>query len=124
VRGLAGGALAETVLHEALHAIDELTVRRPTAMNMLRADLARFGLSESDSNVEMAVNTVTFAEAASLVKRFIDPGHRPLGEIGFYTLYPPARDIVDAWHRRLAGQTLEETSEAIARAVALPEAAP
>ena len=35
VRGLEGGALCETVLHESLHAIDELTVRSPTAMNMI-----------------------------------------------------------------------------------------
>src|SRR5262249_6237096 len=43
VRGLEGGALCETVLHEALHAIDELTVRVPTAMNSLRSTLAEKG---------------------------------------------------------------------------------
>jgi hypothetical protein len=120
VHGLDGGALCETVLHESLHAIDELTVRSPTAMNMLRSALTRYGLDETDPNVEMAVNTVTFAEAASLVKRFVDPKHRPMGESGFYTLYPPARDIVEAWNRRIEGRTLDETSDAIAKAVATP----
>jgi hypothetical protein len=120
VHGLEGGALCETVLHESLHAIDELTVRSPTAMNMLRGALTRYGIDESDPNVEMAVNTVTFAEAASLVRRFVDPKHRPMGESGFYTLYPPASGIVDAWNRHIDGQSLDETADAIARAVAAP----
>jgi hypothetical protein len=119
VHGLEGGALVETLLHESLHAIDELSVRSPTAMNMLRGALSRRGMDESDPNVEMAVNTVTFAEAASLVRRYVDPGHRPLGESGFYTLYPPAPDIVAAWGRHLDGaDSLDATADAIAKAVA------
>ena len=124
VRGLEGGALCETLLHESLHAIDELTVRSPTAMNMLRAALGRHGMDESDPSVEMAVNTVTFAEAASLVRRFVDPNHRPLGESGFYTLFPPAAGVVDAWNRHIAGAGLEETADAIAKAVAGPPSDP
>jgi hypothetical protein len=120
VRGLEGGDLCETVLHESLHAIDELTVRAPTAMNTLRGALARRGIDESDPNIEMAVNTVTFAEAASLVHRFVDPKHRALGESGFYTLYAPAPAIVTAWNRHLDGGSLDETADAIAKAVAGP----
>jgi hypothetical protein len=120
VRGLEGSTLSEVVLHEALHAIDELTVRSPTAMNMLRHALGRRGIDESDPNVEMAVNTVTFAEAASLVRRFVDPKHRPLGESGFYTLYPPAPAIVEAWNKHIEGASLDETADAIARAVTGP----
>lgn len=120
VHGLDGAALCETVLHEALHAIDELTVRSPTAMNALRKALAAKQMGDDDPNVEMAVNTVTFAEAASLVKRFVDPNHRPLGESGFYNLYPPARAVVDAWNRHIDGASLDETMEAIAKAVGGP----
>jgi hypothetical protein len=119
VRGLEGGALCETVLHESLHAIDELTVRSPTAMNKLRSALSQRGLDETDPNVEMAVNTVTFAEAANLVRRFVDSKHRPLGESGFYTLYAPALAIVDAWNKHLDGASLDETADAIAKAVAV-----
>jgi hypothetical protein len=118
VRGLSGGSLTETVLHESLHAIDELTVRLPTAMNALRSALARRGFDGNDPNVEMAVNTVTFAEAASLVRRFVDPQHRPMGESGFYNLYPPARAIVGAWQRHLEGGSLDEAADAIAKAAA------
>lgn len=118
VRGLDGSALVETTLAESLHAVDELSVRSPTtAMNVLRKALAKNGMGEEDSNVEMVVNTVTFAEAASLVRRFVDPKHRALGESGFYELYPPAKAIVLAWERHLAGEPLETTAEAIARAV-------
>jgi hypothetical protein len=120
VHGIEGGVLWETVLHEALHAIDELTVRSPTALNALRKALASRGMTEADSNVEMVVNTVTFAEAASLVRRFLDPKHRPMGESGFYTLYAPARDIVAAWDRHIEGASIDETADAIARAVAGP----
>lgn len=120
VRGLDGGALFETVLHESLHAIDEFTVREPTGMNMLRSALGRRGIDESDPNLEMAVNTLTAAEAASLVRRFADPGHRPLGESGFYALFPPAPAIVAAWDRHLAGEPIDTTADAIARAVAAP----
>lgn len=122
VHGLDGGALAETVIHEWLHALDELTVRLPTALNALRAALARRGFDESDANVEMAITTVTFAESASLVRRWVDPGHHPLGESGFYTLYPPALAIVDAWNRHIEGASLEETADRVAKAVAEPEA--
>jgi hypothetical protein len=120
VRGLDGSALAETVLHESLHALDEMTVREPTAMNALRAALAKRGIDAEDSNAEMAINTVTFAEAGSLVRRFIDPKYRPLGESGFYTLYPPAPAIVEAWTRHVDGEALDATADAIARAVTAP----
>ena len=123
IRGLEGTALIETVLHESLHALDEMTVREPTAMNMLRAALAKRGIDAENSNAEMAVNTVTFAEAASLVRRFVDPKHRPLGESGFYMLYAPAPAIVEAWTRHVGqpGNALEETADAIAKAVAGPD---
>lgn len=120
VHGLDGAALCETVLHEALHSIDELTVRNATAMNALRHALAARNIPDDDPSVEMAVNTVTFAEAASLVRRFVDPNHRPLGEGGFYTLFPPARAIVEAWEKRIAGAPIEDTMEAVAKAVAAP----
>lgn len=121
VHGLDASALCETILHEALHAIDELTVRSPsTAMNVLRKNLAAKQMGDDDPNVEMAVNTVTFSEAASLVKRYVDPNHRPLGESGFYNLYPPAREVVDAWSKRIDGAPLDETMEAIAKAVSAP----
>jgi hypothetical protein len=120
VRGLEGTALVETVLHESLHALDEMTVREATAMNMLRAALAQRGIDEANSNAEMAINTVTFAEAASLVRRFVDPKHRPLGESGFYTLYPPAPSIVEAWTRHVEGEAMEATADAIAKAVTTP----
>jgi hypothetical protein len=120
VRGLDGSALVETLLHESLHAMDELSVRSPTAMNKLRGALASRGIDESDPNVEMAVNTVTFAEAASLVHRYVDATHRPLGESGFYTLYPPASAIVAAWDRHVGGESLDATADAIAKAVASP----
>lgn len=121
VRGLGGSPLLETALAETIHALDELTVRNAdTAMNVLRKALGRRGMTEADSNVEMAVNTVTFAEAASLVRRFALPAHKALGEGGFYDLYPPAKAIVAAWERHLAGEPLEATADAIARAVAEP----
>lgn len=120
VHGLEGSSLSEAVLHEVLHAIDELTVRSPTALNRLRGALSRHGIAENDPNVEMAVNTVTFAEAASLIHRFIDPNHRPLGESGFYALYPPAPAIVDAWIKHIGGAPLDDTADAIAKAVADP----
>ena len=120
VRGLDGSALAETVLHESLHALDEMTVREPTAMNALRAALAKRGIDAEDSNAEMAVNTVTFAEAGSLVRRFIEPGYKPLGESGFYTLYAPAPAIVEAWKRHIDGEGLDATADAIAKAVTAP----
>ncbi len=120
VRGLDGNALVETVLHESLHALDEMTVRESTAMNMLRAALAKRGIDAEDSNAEMAINTVTFAEAASLVRRFVDPKHRPLGESGFYMLYAPAPAIVEAWTRHVGGEALDATADAIAKAVTGP----
>ena len=118
VRGLDGSALVETVLHESLHALDEMTVRESTAMNMLRAALAKRGVDADNSNAEMAITTVMLAEAASLVRRFVDPKHRALGESGFYTLYPPAPAIVDAWTRHVdQGEAMEATADAIAKAV-------
>lgn len=122
VRGLEGSALVETVLHESLHALDEMTVREPTtAMNMLRAALAKRGVDADNSNAEMAITTVMLAEAASLVRRFVDPKHRALGESGFYTLYPPAPAIVEAWTRHVdQAEAMDSTADAIAKAVTAP----
>ena len=115
VQGASGITLCETLLRESLHAIDELTVRMPTAMNMLRSALGRRGIDESE--VEMAVNTITFAEAASLVRRFIEPHHPPTGEQRFQALYPPAAAISRAWNRHIEGASLDVTTEAVAEAV-------
>jgi len=121
IRGLSGLPLIETVLHEVLHAFDEMNVReKTTAMNALRAELAKRGLDETDSNVEMAVNTMTLAEAASLVQRFVDPKHEPLGVRGFYTLFPPAPAIVAAWSKHVQGEPLATTTSAMAAAVTAP----
>ena len=101
--------------------LDGMTVRESTALNSLRAALAKRGIDESDSNAEMAINTATSAEAASLVRRFVDPSHRALGEKGFYTLYPPAPAIVEAWTRHVDhGEGLDVTADAIAKAVTDP----
>ncbi len=89
-------------------------------MNMLRADLIRAGLDEKDSNIEMVVNTVTFAEAASLVQRFVDPTHKAMAELGFYAIYPPAPAVVKAWDRHIAGESADQTAAAIAAAVTTP----
>jgi hypothetical protein len=68
----------------------------------------------------MAIHTVMFAEAASLVRRFVDPKHRALGERSFYALYAPAPAIVEAWTRYVDGEGLASTAEAIAAAVTAP----
>lgn len=113
VRGLDGADLVEVLLQQYLHTLDEITVRAPTLPNELRQAFARREVDASDPNVEMAVNTMAFAEAASLVRRFVDPSHVPLGEGGFYAFYPPAPAIVDAWNRRIAGEASAVTVEAI-----------
>ncbi len=120
VGGLSGSALCESVLHEALHAIDELTVRSSTAMNELRATFEKRGFELSDPAVEMAINTVMFAEAASLVRRFVNPAHVPLGEGGFYAWFSPAPRITKAWAAHLQGASLEVTADEIAAAVSEP----
>lgn len=113
VRGLDGADLVEVLLQQYLHTIDEITVRSSTLPNELRQAFARREVDPSDPNVEMAVNTMAFAESASLVRRFVDPSHVPLGEGGFYAFYPPAPAIVDAWNRRIAGESAAVTVEAI-----------
>lgn len=120
VRGLEGTMLAEVVLHELIGAVDELTVRTPTtALNELRQAFARSGADAGDPNVEMAVNTVAFAEAGSLIRRFVDPRHVSSAESGFFTLYPPAKPIVQAWDQHVAGgASVKATADAIARAAA------
>ncbi|AKV01219.1 hypothetical protein AKJ09_07882 [Labilithrix luteola] len=118
VRGVEASDLAEVVLHEAIHALDEMSVRLPTDMNQLRKAFEQRGIDET--NVEMAMNTVTFAEASSLVRRFVDPSHKPMGESGFYALYPPAPAIVEAWEKHIAGEPIQKTAEAIATAIAGP----
>src|SRR5262249_1219178 len=120
VRGLEGAPLAEAVLQQTLHAIDEITVRSPTSLNAIRAAFASRGVDEDDASIEMAVNAVTFAEAGSLVRRFVDPAHKPLGESGFYSLYPPGEAIAAAWEKRVAGESVETTAAAIAQAATSP----
>ena len=120
VRGLSGADLVEALLMEVVHALDELTVRSPSAMNKLRAALAQNGIDESDSNAEMIIQAVMFAESASLVRRFVDPAHHALAEKGFYVAYPPGAAVATAWEKYVAGETLEKTVEAIVHAVSAP----
>lgn len=120
VRGMSDADLVEAVLQQYLHTLDEITVRSSTLPNEVRRAFAQREVDPSDPNVEMAVNTMAFAEAASLVRRFVDPSHTPLGNGGFYAFYPSAPAIVDAWNRRVAGESSTATVEAVVDGVLGP----
>jgi hypothetical protein len=121
VGALDGLDLVETVLHEALHAVDAMSSKDATALNRLRTALTDAGVAPRTA--ADCVHAVIFAQAAATVRRIADSAHTPVGAkpAGAYSrMTPQARETVAIWTAHCDGTI--DTSTAIARIVAAAKA--
>jgi hypothetical protein len=116
VRGTPAPLLAETVLHEATHALD--VANKTSALADLGERLTTAGIAATDKRHRNAVHTLFFIQAAETVRRFVDPGHRDYGdEAGYYAKVRAAADVErPVWKAYLDGGITRE--EALTRIVA------
>jgi len=122
VRGTPAPLLAETVLHEATHALD--VANEKSALVELGDRLAQAGIGPGDKRHRNGVHTLFFIQAAETVRRFVDPGHRDYGdEAGYYAKVRAAAEVErPVWKAYLDGEITRD--EALTRIVAglAPEA--
>ncbi|MCK6445415.1 MAG: hypothetical protein L6Q99_03405 [Planctomycetes bacterium] len=120
----AGTLLHESILHEALHALD---VASPTSvLTKLRAKLEAAGIGPREREWRDVPHTLMFVQAAETVRRVLAPEHRAYGDVAGY--YAKVRSIADLelalWPRRLAGELSTEVAldELVRAVVALRDA--
>lgn len=109
-----GTALDEAVFHESLHALDALTAGEATVLNELRSELRGDG-SRPGPGWRDVPHAVIFAQAASTIRRVIDPAHQDYGVTGGYygRVKPAAEAVLPAWAEYTAGRATR--AETIAR---------
>jgi hypothetical protein len=106
-----GSALFETILHEAIHALDIETKGDGNALAEIERGLLKSGLSESDLAVRHGPHLLVFIQSAETVKRLIDPSHRAYGEgeNGVYARLQALSDIeLPVWIAYLDGKITRE----------------
>ncbi|MEQ8763387.1 MAG: hypothetical protein RL885_05635 [Planctomycetota bacterium] len=111
LEGAEGTQLDETVLHEALHALEAQAGRdAESAPNALRSKMMESGASPRDPKVRNRPHLLLFVQAGESVKRFIDPEHRHYGEVsGAYERFGKDADLVRReWVRYLDGEQTRE----------------
>jgi hypothetical protein len=114
----AGTLLDETVLHEAMHALDLASPR--SVLAELRARLGAAGFGPRDRELRDAPHALIFAEAGELVRRLLDPEHRSYAEVhGIYArLGAYAAELPVLWRRHLSGELdRAQTLDALVAAV-------
>jgi hypothetical protein len=106
-----GSLLYESVLHEVIHVLEGMPGRetatesfaKKSVFTELSERLHMAGVSERDSG--FAGHLLVFAQAAATVKKFLDPNHKPYGEV--QTVYARLSHIspfvVPTWNQYLEG---------------------
>lgn len=108
-----GTALAETVLHEATHALDmasnrvsEDRVSEKNVLAKLRDRLRDAGLGFRDPAFRDLPHTLMFAQAGETIRRFVDPDHVHYGSgpSTYYQRVQHGEMERDLWIRHLDGE--------------------
>ena len=106
-----GSALFETILHEAIHALDIETKGEGNVLAEIEKRLLKAGLSESDLAVRHGPHLLVFIQSAETVKRLIDPSHRAYGEgpKGVYERLQALSNVeLPVWNEYLDGKISRE----------------
>lgn len=101
----------ETVVHEAIHAIDlAATEQADSILTRLRAALVARGVGETQAAHRDAWHTLFFLAAAEAVRICIDPQHQDVGLLGYYERAGAVATLVgNAWAAHRAGEITVET---------------
>jgi len=109
VDGVTELLLCETVLHEAIHALDIASESRPTALVELRRMLTKAGVERTSPLYRDVPHTLMFVQAGETVRRRIDANHRHYGEGGYYDKVSEVVAAVrPAWEMYLDGKCSRE----------------
>lgn len=85
--------LIETILHEAIHALDLATGNQNHLLNQLRREFERAGLTANHPLTRNYRHTLFFLQAESTVRSQINPGHSGYGTISGY--YAKLRSVAE-----------------------------
>jgi hypothetical protein len=112
-----GSLIYETVLHEAIHALDIATAGGQNALVELRGRLQKAGVAARDPDMRNVPHTIMFIQAAETVRRVVDPAHKHYGEVaGYYAKVPLVAKIeLPLWTAYLDNKISRE--EAVTRIV-------
>jgi hypothetical protein len=102
----AADQIAETVLHEAIHAFDVASASQNTALQALREALRAGGIGPTEPLYRDVPHTLMFVQSAQTVRACLDPAHRDYGDVsGYYAKVPAAARIVrKPWTDYLTGK--------------------
>jgi hypothetical protein len=111
VAGLAPTTLIEMVLHEAIHALDEVSPRATgSVLRRLDAALERAGLA-GDPRFEQVTHSLYFVQAAETVRRIVDAAHVDYGVTHtYYERVPGTAPVRENWVAHLDGASDADTA--------------
>lgn len=109
-----GSLLYESVLHEVIHVLEGMPGRetgpgaKKSVFTELSERLQKAGVSERDRG--FAGHLLVFAQAAATVKNFLDPNHKPYGEVKtvYARLSHLSPFVVLIWNQYLEGKISRE----------------
>lgn len=110
-----GTLLLESILHEAIHALDGIGSRTQatemaasgTVLLEVRERLRKAGVPVRD--VQDAAHLLVFVQAAETVRHVIDAKHKPYGEVAeVYAKLPRVAPVLTHWVKYLDGKTTRE----------------
>ncbi|MGI8653744.1 MAG: hypothetical protein ACR2LC_00840 [Pyrinomonadaceae bacterium] len=84
-----GSLLFETLLHEAIHALDLEAKGNGNVLIDIRNRLLKAGITERDPDMRNVPHTLMFIQAAETVRRLLDSSHKHYGDVsGYYAKVP------------------------------------
>lgn len=109
-----GSVLFETLLHEAIHALDLETEEKGNVLMEIRARLKTAGVAENEITLVQGTHLIVFMQAGETIRRLIEPSHQHYGDVrGVYAydaLRPLANVARPVWMAYLDKKISRETA--------------
>jgi len=103
-----GPNLFETLLHEAIHALD-LETKGRNVLTEIHNRLLKAGLSDNDQAVRHGAHWLVFIQAGETVRRLLDPSHQHYGKELYTRLQRISKvDVRAIWIAHLDGKISRE----------------
>ncbi len=100
-----GSTLLETLLHEAIHALDVESKGKNNVLVEVHNRLLKAGLTDQDQAVRHGPHWLVFIQAGETVRRFLDISHQHYGQELYIRLQRMSRsDVLAIWTAFLDGK--------------------
>ena len=90
-----GSMLYETLMHEAIHALDLETSGAGNVLEEIRKRLQKAGVGENEIAAVQGPHVLVFIQAGETIKRLLDPAHEHYGDVKGVYKYPALQPLAN-----------------------------